>query len=142
MPRKITIHCHDKAGNWTEEYVEGEHGSFPQGHATPKQWARDMIAHFNATLRPGDAERVLDYVDVETFDGVQKIPHDWEKTNLVTISDRNGIYDTAKCRACGITSKRFGVGEHTRDKAFAGAEYETCNGAKAALAAKGKKKKR
>lgn len=33
-------------------------------------------------------------------------PHDWEKQNLVTISDRKGSYDSIKCKLCGMKGKR------------------------------------
>lgn len=42
--------------------------------------------------------------------------HKWEKTNLVTLMGKGGMYDTARCINCGATSKRFGLSKHTVDK--------------------------
>lgn len=35
--------------------------------------------------------------------------HDFKKSNLITISDRSGTYDTYRCSKCGATAKRFGL---------------------------------
>jgi hypothetical protein len=53
--------------------------------------------------------------------------HDWEKTNLVTVSDRSGLYDTMRCKCCGITGKRFGLGPDVRrDPKFKAERYLKC----------------
>lgn len=36
-------------------------------------------------------------------------PHDWRKRNLVTISDRSGLYDLWGCKLCGEEEKRYGL---------------------------------
>jgi hypothetical protein len=36
-------------------------------------------------------------------------PHEWEKSNSVTIMDRAGSYDEAKCKHCGLIEKRRGL---------------------------------
>jgi hypothetical protein len=135
--RKITIEAHDSAGKFTEVYNEGEHGSFPIGHPDPARWARELLARFNGSLRPGERKRFMDSVKVEDMGKVDpRISHDWTKTNLVTIMRGNQSYDTARCRVCGITAKRFGVGGYTRDREYRAKMYETCNGAQKALAKK------
>lgn len=35
--------------------------------------------------------------------------HNFEKTNLVTISDKTGFYDRYRCKRCWIVGKRFGT---------------------------------
>ena len=35
--------------------------------------------------------------------------HKWDKTNLVTKKDVNGIYDEYKCSVCGIVGRRYGL---------------------------------
>ena len=54
--------------------------------------------------------------------------HEWEKTNLVTISDRSGIYDKMRCVRCRVTGKRFGLGQFgvKLDRKFLSAKYEHC----------------
>jgi hypothetical protein len=57
--------------------------------------------------------------------------HEWGKQNLVTIIAKGGVgtHDAYKCRACGATSKRFGIGgSFVRDKKFA--KLEECPGEK------------
>lgn len=41
-------------------------------------------------------------------------PHEWEKANLVTISDSTGMYDLHKCIHCGIKEKSYGLHGHLR----------------------------
>lgn len=36
--------------------------------------------------------------------------HDFDKSNLVTLRDRNGSYDEYKCTHCGLIGKRYGIG--------------------------------
>jgi len=90
----------------------------------PKQYVRDLLEDFNATLRPGERPR--------TYGGILKIidnrrEHEWEKTNLVTIAKKGQMYDTAKCKNCPATSKRFGIsGTHVRDKKYRAKKWERC----------------
>jgi hypothetical protein len=39
-------------------------------------------------------------------------PYVWEKQNLVTKKDREGLYDLYKCRICGMKFKRRGLSWH------------------------------
>jgi len=36
--------------------------------------------------------------------------HQWEKQNLVTKTDKIGLYDEYRCERCGVTVKRYGLG--------------------------------
>lgn len=53
---------------------------------------------------------------------------DWHKTNLVTVIGRSGIYDEMKCSVCGITGKRHGLGDVTRDNKYKAKVYGDCPG--------------
>ena len=49
--------------------------------------------------------------------------HEWEKMNLVTKMDRNGMYDRFRCKCCGIEGKSYQMGmitipERYRKNAF------------------------
>jgi len=62
-------------------------------------------------------------IEITTF------PHDFQKKNLVTISDRTGHYDLYKCSKCGIEGKRFGFGDMlilTKD--YSEKIIKNCNG--------------
>lgn len=87
-------------------------------------WGKETINRFNETLHPGEAPRK--YVGVEKVSDLT-FKHDWEKTNLMTISDRTGMYDTYRCAACGITAKRYGIGGSIhRDRKFKAEKYSLC----------------
>lgn len=36
-------------------------------------------------------------------------PHSWGKANLVTMSDRSGMYDVWECAHCHVQKKRYGL---------------------------------
>lgn len=88
----------------------------PPTQAGAEKWAADTVERFNATLRQNEKPREIVSVEVTDFtnDGVL-VPHEWSKTNLVTL---RGGYDTAKCEACGATARRYGVGEFAMDEKF------------------------
>lgn len=47
--------------------------------------------------------------DSRPFERVVRQPeHDWRKTNLLTLDDKKGFYDTYKCEKCGKKFKRYG----------------------------------
>jgi hypothetical protein len=67
--------------------------------------------------------------------------HLWEKQNLVTVASAGkvGMHDIYKCKKCGITGKRFGVGPIRRDKKFV--KLEECPGPKKEVQTFAKEKK-
>lgn len=99
-----------------------------------QQWAEDLLFRFNDQEQSmyGSKGRPRTLVSVRAFHADSQ-SHDWEKTNLVTIQGRGGLYDTAKCRRCGITAKRFGVSDHTIDPKFRAKVYGRCDTALAHL---------
>ncbi len=109
---------------WAEEYEKDT--------ADPKKWARDTVDWFNSTRRHGERARIL--VSVQKLSGWER-EHDWQKINLVTISDRRGIYDVVACRRCGVMGKRYGLsGSVTRDPKFKAKVYQRCDMARKHLA--------
>lgn len=84
----------------------------------PEEIIEAIIRRFNETLRPGEKARRL--IRIVSSEATKPKPfvmqHKWEKQNLVTISDRHGMYDKMKCKICGATGKRFGLGDVTPDK--------------------------
>lgn len=63
--------------------------------------------------------------------------HHWEKQNLVTVASTRNVpmHDIYKCKKCGATAKRFGIGGSFRlDKKFA--KREECPGPKVHTSAK------
>lgn len=85
--------------------------------------AQDIIKRFNSTRVEGEKRRGLVSCEVQTGveAGDMRIPHAWEKTNLVTIINTTGrMFDTAKCKHCGITARRYGLQGYTIDKKFEG----------------------
>lgn len=85
--------------------------------------ANRMLKEFNETLRPGESPRLLLRTIFGEGDAAPRtIPHNWEKTNLITIAGKKGAgtWDTYKCTACGITAKRHGIGAvFIRDNKYA-----------------------
>ena len=72
-----------------------------------KELVREAVRKWNRTLRPHEKPRKL----LATKVVGPSTDHDWEKSNLVTISKRGGAsYDTARCKNCGAKAKRFGIG--------------------------------
>jgi hypothetical protein len=127
--RELTIRIRNERGEWDETYREGERASFPVGEPDLSVWAYTLVTRYNAGCRPGEARRYVVGIEVrEIPDVMVKREHRWTKTNLVTIMHGSRSYDTARCEVCGVTAKRFGVGEHVRDSKYGAKRYETCPG--------------
>jgi hypothetical protein len=131
--RAIATFTEDDGQSFTEHYLEGERGSFTTKTDDAETWYRGLLDYWNSTLRPGDKRRTFVSCVFESADVVAKVAHDWQKTNLTTIARQGRYYDTARCSQCGITGKRFGVSDVTRDPAFKANGYATCNGASVLL---------
>lgn len=115
MP-KLKLVVANKSAQWEEEHVTNAQNA--------KQWAVDLIARFNGSLRPGELKRRLVSVTVVGNNAA----HDWEKLNLVTLTSRDGrIYDTARCTRCGITGRRYGLSGITVDSKFRAEKYKECH---------------
>src|SRR3954467_5743738 len=89
------------------------HESDEQG--TPEEIIGRLLDRFNATLRPGELPRRLVKIAGCEKSAPKPMPHIWDKASLVT---ERGGYDRMRCRACGATGKRYGLGQHgvTLDK--------------------------
>lgn len=119
----------DKTGSeWNEEYNKPE--VHDQASADAK--GRELVDYYNSTLRPHESSRTL--VSVTFGAGNASQQHDWHKTNLVTVMERGRSYDTAECSRCGITGKRFGLGDVKRDPQYKAKGYGSCDSAKVLLA--------
>jgi hypothetical protein len=107
----------DSAG-WEEDHLH-------DGDGDAEEIIRRLMDNFNATLRPGERARRL--VKILSFSFVPQAPkptpHIWDKASLVT---ERGGYDRMRCKACGATGKRYGLGQHgvTLDKR----QPESCPG--------------
>lgn len=95
--------------------------------------AQKLMDNFNKTCHPGENNRHI--LKVEVLDatlGTSK--HKWKKTNLVTIMGCGilGGYDTMQCENCGITGRRYGLGQNgvTMDRRWKAKVYQDCRKAK------------
>ncbi len=119
--------------NWVEDYdVDVEN---------PQSYAEEMIASFNATLRPGEKERILLEVIVADKESIEK--HAWYKINLTTIVLAGGInYDKQKCSRCGVTGKRYGLSKYVKiDAKYKAKVYQRCDTAQKHLENEGNDKR-
>lgn len=95
----IATHCDAPDEDGWQEYHESD------AAGTPEEIIHRLLDNFNATLRRGELPRRLVKIV-----GVEKSPqkHIWGKASLVT---EQGGYDRMRCRACGATGKRYGLGQ-------------------------------
>lgn len=97
----------DESVVWTEDYDREN----VIDQASAEKAAALIIEDYNAYLREHEAARKVVSVIFGAGDAVpEPKPHDWKKTNLVTVSNKSGSWDEYKCNACGITAKRHGLG--------------------------------
>jgi hypothetical protein len=91
-----------------------------------EQGPHNIIRQFNLTLRPGEKARKVLAVTHKTQG--KKRPHEWEKSNLVTISKGGSTFDTYRCKNCAVTGKRFTLGGGIeRDKKYKADKYKFCS---------------
>jgi hypothetical protein len=106
------------------------------------RWCRDTLKAFNASLRPGEHERI--YMGCEVLDeGDTHKEHCWEKLSLVTETGKyGGTYDRVRCSYCGATGKRHGLGHTVRlDGQLNRKQHLPCRDIRLYLEAREKRKK-
>jgi hypothetical protein len=88
-----------------------------------------IIERFNTTLYPG--EKAREVLGVTEIKNPKTLSHQWIKSNLFTQTKGGEYFDTYRCEICGITAKRFGIGEYIRrDKKYEAEKYKYCKGKK------------
>lgn len=125
---KFKILCTDGYGEpWWEEYNKDTEN--------PQQYAENLIAHFNATLRGPEKPRIL--LKVEILDSSNDELHRWVKSVLgMSAIFRGHVVDLMYCERCGITGKRYGLGgEIILDSKFRKKAFRRCDTAQAELKA-------
>lgn len=109
--KSYRVQVADDGGSWWEDMA-----------ANDEAGCQTIVDGFNASLRKHEKPRRI----LNVMAGTAPIPHQWEKSNLVTIM-KGGAHDTYKCETCGITAKRYGLSSVIeRDKKFEAAKYEGC----------------
>ena len=119
----------DQLPPWWEEFSYNE----VTDQATAEAFAKKMIEDYNETERAryGARAHLREVLAVE-FVGAGPLRHEWEKANLVTIMSRSGSYDVMRCRVCGCTARRYGLGEapFRREGKWSAAKCQNCPGPK------------
>ena len=86
-----------------------------------------MIARFNAGLRSGESAREIDGMRAMEKARTVSLKHNWEKSCLVTEIKNGQQYDSYKCKRCGVTGKRFGLGYSVIiDPKYKAEKYQLC----------------
>ena len=120
----LVTHTGDTESDTSKPWVESYDKPELKTESAVRDWAHRTIEYFNSTLREFEKPRALLEV---TISEEPSAVHMWEKTNLVTIQDRGQMYDTAKCRSCGITARRYGLeNSFVRDKKFSAKGFDSC----------------
>ena len=129
----------ERGEEWTEDEDRADINNMDDATA----WAVEIMQRFNDTLRPHERARTLVRVEpLPDGEGETGATHDWEKTNLVTVMHKYfGSHDTMKCKNCGITGKRFGLGPQVAiDSDFKAAGFLDCARAYTLMERRRKKK--
>lgn len=104
---------------WKEDFIQNI--SEDQIEAYGKR----IVKNFNATIKPGENKRK--YVGYELLDDEIDYKHVWDKSCLVTQTDRSGCHDIYKCTRCGVTGKRRGLDSSVRiDNKYKAKKYLDC----------------
>ena len=134
---EFEIRVKDSRAEWREKFNKPE----VVDQATAESVGRGLVQYYNDTLRPGERPRTFLGASL-TSTGEVRESHEWEKTNSFTIMERGRPFDTAQCVKCGVTAKRFGLGEPTLDPQFRAQAFRYCDTARALLAKRAVKAKR
>ena len=126
---EFKIHVKDFRADWWESYNKSE----VVDQASAEDVGRRMVQYYNDTLKPGERKRTFLESQLTTNSGVHE-SHEWEKTNLYTVMERGRNFDTAECKKCGVTAKRYGLGEPRLDSQFRAQAFRYCDTARAMLA--------
>ena len=114
---KFRIFIKTDSREWFEDYDENTDN--------PEEWAKNIIAFFNSTLKPGEKKRTL--LSVEVI-GKENTKHDWVKyTGGMSVNFRGSNVDVMFCNKCGITGKRFGMSKTVKiDSKYSKKVFRTC----------------
>ena len=105
MRFKMKVRSVVSGNTWWEEMNKGCLDS--------RKEAEEIVAYFNATLKPKESPREL--LAVRELLGGDKHPsHQWEKQNAITKIEKGRVFDVYKCNICGVTGKRFGLSEEIK----------------------------
>ena len=127
---KFKIHVKNADSDWWESY--------DKNITDPQRWAAGTIKQYNTTLHEGDLPRELLEVVVEDTDNAKF--HDWYKrTDGMSVDDGHGLTcDLYRCRRCGITGKRHGLGQDIQiDWKFRAKVFKNCDTAQAEMKKRG-----
>lgn len=107
--------------------VRNKNGEFKEIYDKPTndivKWGRETIDFYNRILRPHELKRT--FVSARLLGDSEE--HDWEKSNLVTRAHAGRLFDTYKCKRCGITGKRYGLASGIqRDSVYRAKKYAIC----------------
>lgn len=118
MKTVIALIANDKE-SWTEDF------QMPDAE-NPFTWVNNLVQEFNDTLRPGERVRKLIRVRTKLPNGYP-VPHEWEKASIVTEEANGRTFDRYRCKICGITGKRFGLGGTiVKDKRYNKEKHRMC----------------
>jgi hypothetical protein len=121
MSMRVTATIKDDLAEWDETYTVMA-DSIEDAEAA----VQVFVDRFNETLRPNEKPRSL--LQIKVVKDNQNTPHQWYKTNLITIDGRDGFYDTYRCKECGVTGRRYGFSETIkRDRGFRAKKYAHCD---------------
>lgn len=91
--RVLTVLVGDKKSIWREK-IEFDDDAFTR------------LSSYRKFLE----NRGLRFISVDRYPRIQR-EHDWSKNCLVTQEKKGMLFDLYKCKNCGATGKRFGLGE-------------------------------
>ena len=117
MPKFVIYTASVEESHNRTRYRKAQHYLFPdineemyEKDVDPFIWGLQTVEWFNETRRVGERKRV--YLGCTIIsNSISGMSHEWEKSCLVTQISKGTSYDTMKCKNCGITGKRYGLGQ-------------------------------